>query len=120
MAADARGIPTGAGAHEPADTFALGERSFDDGYDGLPEPATFSVSGGGRTVTVRFERGYPVAQIFTPPGAEFVCLEPMTAPTDALRTHAGLGRVAPGDAFTAVFAIEVAYSSPSSRARATA
>jgi galactose mutarotase-like enzyme len=52
-------------------------------------------------------RGFPVAQVFSPPGAPFVCFEPMTAPTDALRSGMGLRRVAPGDAFTAVFRIAV-------------
>jgi aldose 1-epimerase len=57
---------------------------------------------------MRLVSGYPAAQIFTPPGGRFVCFEPMTAPTNALRSGAGLRRVAPGAAFEAVFSIEVA------------
>jgi hypothetical protein len=43
---------------------------------------------------VTFVRGYPAAQIFSPPGAQFVCLEPMAAPTNVLRSGDGLRRVA--------------------------
>jgi galactose mutarotase-like enzyme len=111
LIADARGIPTGAGEHQPAESFVLGDRSFDDGYDGLREPAAFSVSGAGRTVTVELERGYPVAQVFAPAGKPFICLEPMTAPTNALRSGAGLRQVAPGATFTATFSIAVRDSS---------
>jgi aldose 1-epimerase len=57
---------------------------------------------------VTFETGYPAAQVFSPPGADFICFEPMTAPTNALRSGHGLPRVPPGAAFTAVFRIAVA------------
>ena len=107
LEADARGIPTGAGWRRPAESFALGGRAFDDGFDGLAPGDAVALAGGGRTIAVRLLSGYPVAQVFSPPGAEFVCLEPMTAATDALRTHAGLRTVAPGAEFTAAFAIEV-------------
>jgi galactose mutarotase-like enzyme len=56
------------------------------------------------------ESGYPAGQVFTPPGAPFICFEPMTAPTNALRSGAGLRRVMPGGAFTAVFSIRVSSS----------
>jgi aldose 1-epimerase len=104
---DERGIPTGAGERQPATRFELGERSFDDGYDELASRSAFSVTGGGRTITVELESGYPAAQVFSPRGKDFICLEPMTAPTDALRTGAGLRRVARGDTFIATFSIAV-------------
>src|SRR4051812_31655792 len=93
MALDERGLPTGGERPEPAAVFALGDRGFDDGYDGLPDGTAFSVAGGGRTLTVTLERGYPVGQVFSPPGRSFICFEPMTAPTNALRTGQGLRRV---------------------------
>jgi aldose 1-epimerase len=68
-------------------------------FDGIADGAEFSVAGGGRRPTVTFVTGYPAAQIFSPPGAQFVCLEPMTAPTNVLRSGDGLRRVAPGAAF---------------------
>jgi aldose 1-epimerase len=105
---DDRGIPTGQHEDEPPARLRLGGRGFDDGFDGIAEGAEFSVAGGGRRLVVTFVSGYPAAQIFSPPGAQFVCFEPMTAPTDALRSGYGLRRVAPGAAFTAVFHIAVA------------
>jgi galactose mutarotase-like enzyme len=102
---DARGIPTGASVRAPASEISLGAESFDDGYDRLEPGAVLSVSGGGRRVSIRLDQGFPVAQVFAPPGAPFAALEPMTAPTNALRTGAGLRRVAPGRSFTARFSI---------------
>jgi galactose mutarotase-like enzyme len=104
---DRRGIPTGHREHEPATRLRLGSRGFDDGFDHIADGAQFSVAGGGRRITVTFATGYPAAQIFSPPGAQFVCFEPMTAPTNVLRSGDGLRRVPPGAAFTAVFRIGV-------------
>jgi galactose mutarotase-like enzyme len=55
---------------------------------------------------VGYGDGYDHAQVFAPPGAEFVCLEPMTAPTAALATEA-TPLVAPGESFSARFTIGV-------------
>jgi aldose 1-epimerase len=107
LATDARAIPTGAGDPEPPAGLVLGGRGFDDGYDGLADGACFAAAGGGRRIAVRLLAGYPAAQVFSPPGAQFICFEPMTAPTDALRSGAGLRTVAPGDSFTARFRIDV-------------
>ena len=104
---DDRAVPTGETEDRPAAAFELGDRHFDDGYEGLPAGTEFSVAGGGRTLTVRFERGYPVGQVFAPAGSQFICFEPMTAPTNALRSGAGLRRVTPGREFSAVFSIAV-------------
>jgi aldose 1-epimerase len=38
-----------------------------------------------RRVEVKFEKGYPAAQVFAPRSDDVVCFEPMAAPTDALR-----------------------------------
>jgi galactose mutarotase-like enzyme len=104
---DARGIPAGTGARRPATRFALAGRGFDDGYDGLASRSAFSVAGGGRTLAVELESGYPAAQVFSPAGAPFICFEPMTAPANALRSGSGLRRVEPGEAFGATFSIAV-------------
>lgn len=108
LALDARGIPTGAVAPEAPARFRLGDRAFDDGYDGIAAGAAFAVEGGGRRLTLTHDAGYPVAQVYSPAGAPFVCFEPMTAPVNALRTGAGLRRVIPGDRFAATFSIAVA------------
>jgi aldose 1-epimerase len=105
--ADVRSIPTGQYEDEHATGLTLGSRSFDDGFTGIRDGAQFAVAGAGRRITVTFMSGYPAAQIFSPPGGQFVCFEPMTAPTNALRGGHGLRRVEPGRSLTAVFRIDV-------------
>jgi aldose 1-epimerase len=107
LSLDRLAIPTGETETRTAAEFELGNHCFDDGYDQLPDGAEFSVSGGGRAITVTLERGFPAGQIFAPPGSSFICFEPMTAPANALRTGMGLRRVAPGQEFTAAFSIAV-------------
>jgi galactose mutarotase-like enzyme len=107
LALDERGIPTGDAVPEPAVELTLGGRTFDDGYDALPDGAAFSVAGGGRRIVVTFERGYPVGQVFAPPARECICFEPMTAPANALCSDTELRTVAPGEALSAVFSIAV-------------
>jgi aldose 1-epimerase len=105
---DPRSIPTGHYEDDHAARLTLGRRSFDDGFSRIAEGARFGVAGGGRRLTVSLTKGYPAAQIFSPPGGQFVCFEPMTAPTNVLRSGDGLRRVRPGRSFTAVFRIEIA------------
>lgn len=90
----------------------LGDRTFDDSYPLLQPPSdgaavTFSVSDGTRRIAVEHRAGYPVAQVYTPTGADFICFEPMTAPVDALRTGERLPLAEPGEPFTAEFVISV-------------
>ena len=100
------GIPTGEhddwnGATEP-----LKSVEYDDGFDNVPEGAEFTLAGGDRRVEVKFERGYPAAQLFAPKSDNIVAIEPMAAPTDSLRR--GTYRYAvPGKPETAVFSIKV-------------
>ena len=102
---DDRMIPTG--EREPATALdgPLGDRSFDDGYVGVDHARPFAVEGGGRRIEVRFDERFPYAQVYSPPGAEFICFEPMTAPTNALRTGADLPVVDPGGTFSATWSI---------------
>jgi galactose mutarotase-like enzyme len=44
--------------------------------------------------------------VYVPPGAGFACLEPMTAPTNAL-VAGGYPVVRPGESFTARFSIRL-------------
>ena len=106
LTADHRGLPTGETSPQPATSESLGDEAFDDGYDQVPDSAVFAVSGGGRRIEVRFEHGFPAAQIFAPPGEDLVCFEPMTAPTDALR-RGGYRCAHPGQPAVAVFSIRV-------------
>jgi len=103
---DNTGIPTGATTDRPATAEPLGGNAFDDGFDQVADDAIFAVSGGGHRLEVRFERGYPAAQVFAPTAETVVCFEPMTAPTDALR-RGGYRSARPGEPDTTVFSIRV-------------
>lgn len=92
----------------------LGDRTFDDSFPELlpqgaggADVAVFSVADRSRRISVEHRAGYPVAQVFTPAGADFICFEPMTAPVDALRTGERLPLVQPGEQFTAEFVITI-------------
>lgn len=90
----------------------LGSRVFDDLFDQLKDSGgaggTFTLSGGRRRLSVCFERGYPYAIVWAPPGQELICFEPMTAATNALAS-AWPERlmVAPGESYSARFSIRV-------------
>jgi aldose 1-epimerase len=60
----------------------------------------------GRRLLVHYGAGYGHAQVFAPPGAEFVCLEPMTVPTAALAAGT-TPLVDPGASITAKFTVRV-------------
>jgi aldose 1-epimerase len=106
LAVDDTGIPTGATADWPSTSERLGDKVFDDGFDRVADRAVFAVSGGGRRLEVRFEQGYPAAQIFAPASEPVICFEPMAAPTDALR-RGGYRTARPGAPDTTVFSIKV-------------
>ena len=84
----------------------MGYHTFDDLY-ALGDDRELALESADWRLRVRHEAGYPYAQVYAPPGAEFVCLEPMTAPTNALAAGTGFAGH-PGDSFTATFAIETA------------
>jgi len=104
---DGQGIPTGATDPVALEPSPLGEQTFDDLFLDIPLGTRFALAGGERRIEVIFEEGYPVAQVFAPEGQDFICFEPMTAPTNALVTGDGLRRVSPGAEFTAGFSIAV-------------
>jgi aldose 1-epimerase len=100
---DARGIPTGRAAEAPAEAEPIGSRTFDDLFE-LTGERRLAIQHGERSLSIRFASGYPYAQVFAPPGAAFACLEPMTAPTNAL-VSGDHPVVRPGESFTARFSI---------------
>lgn len=104
---DERGIPSG--REEPADIVSgpLARRSYDDLFTSLAQPPRFVLEGHGRRIEVEFGEGYPVAQVYAPANEQFICFEPMTAPTNALATGEGLRTVAPGAAFRTEFHVRV-------------
>jgi aldose 1-epimerase len=101
------GIPLGGSEAIAAVSRELGERTLDDGYVGVPAGAELAIAGGGRRVAVRMDGGYPCAQVYAPAGEAFVCLEPMTAPANALASGDRLRVVAPGETQRAAFTILV-------------
>jgi aldose 1-epimerase len=103
---DAYGIPTGATDEWAGGTETLRDTEFDDGFDQVRDGSVFAISGGGRRVEVTFEKGYPAAQIFAPRNDNLIGLEPMAAPTDALR-RGGYPVATAGTPATATFAIKV-------------
>jgi aldose 1-epimerase len=60
-----------------------------------------------QSIELELRRGFPYAQLYAPAGEDFVCFEPMTAPTDALRSGRNLPHVAAGELFSSAFAIVV-------------
>jgi galactose mutarotase-like enzyme len=100
---DKRGLPTGESERQAEECEPLGDRAFDDLY-ALDGDRRLSIEAGNGAVTVDLQEGYPFAQVFSPADAPFACLEPMTAPTNALVTGA-CPIVEPGREFTARFSI---------------
>jgi len=98
---DKRGIPTGRSTEEPAEAEPISTRTYDDLFE-LTGQRRLAIEHGGRRLSVLFGAGYPYAQVYAPPGAGFVCLEPMSAPTNAL-VAGGCPVVVPGESFTARF-----------------
>lgn len=102
---DSRGLPTGGRLPVERGPVGLAERSFDDAYALDQATARFVARAPGRELTVELLEGYRFAQVFSPPEAEFVCFEPMTAPANALRSGDGLLVLAPGQEHRATFAL---------------
>lgn len=110
---DDRMIPRGHSVDEPPESRPIGARTFDDAYE-LTAGRTLGIEGHGRRLSVRFGDGYPFAQVYAPPRAGFVCLEPMTAPTNALVSDR-CPVVEPGDTFAARFSIRLERTTPTDR-----
>jgi galactose mutarotase-like enzyme len=103
---DARGIPTGEREPFARAPGPLGDEEYDDLFTGVG--GAFVLQGAGRRISIAFDEGYPWAQVYAPVGEDFICFEPMTAPTNALVSGDGLTHVAPGESFSARFSISLA------------
>jgi aldose 1-epimerase len=104
MQLDDRMLPTGVSEPIRIQPGPLGERSFDDAFDGLTEPPEFAVSGAGKRVSLRFVAGYRFAQVYAPPGRDFISFEPMTAPVNPFESDRTL-LAHPGSSYLARFEI---------------
>ncbi len=98
-------IPTAPGKELLSRAFELAELEFDDGFDVVPTHARFAVEAAGRRLELELLEGYPCAQVYAPRPGEFICFEPMTAPTNALRSGDHLRLLAPGESCRARFAV---------------
>ncbi|HKZ15070.1 MAG TPA: aldose 1-epimerase [Solirubrobacterales bacterium] len=105
---DDRGLPTGEREPTAIEPGPLGARTYDDAFL-APAPGTaFALTGPDRRIELRMDSGYRFTQIFAPADLDAVAIEPMTAPTDALRGGGPeLTSVPPGETFTASFSISV-------------
>lgn len=89
-------IPTG--ERKPVefpDPLPLAGRQLDDVFSnllrGADGTAQFWAEGGRQRITVVYGPKFPVAVVYAPRGRDFVCFEPMAAPTDAFNLeHAGI------------------------------
>ena len=93
---DDRSIPTGERIPLAPRSFVLAGSSWDDGLASLDDPPVFTAAADGLTLTVTFDEGFDWAQVYAPPGKQFICFEPMTAATDALNSGEGLRVLEPG------------------------
>jgi aldose 1-epimerase len=104
---DDRQIPTGEREPVRIEPGPLGDRTFDDGYTDLADPARFVLTGGGRRIAVEFLGGYRYAQVYAPGDDDVIAFEPMTAPTNALVSGQDLQLVPPGESRSAAFSVSV-------------
>src|SRR5205823_3667823 len=96
---DGRGLPTGREEPIEAEEEPLGDRTFDDHF-ALDDDRRFRLG----ALEIEFGDGYPYAQVFAPPGSDFVAIEPMTARVDAL-VGGGYRLVEPAGRFSASFRV---------------
>jgi aldose 1-epimerase len=108
MQLDDRMLPTGVSEPVRVPPGPLGERSFDDAFDGVDDPPAFAVSGAGKRLTLRFVEGYRFAQVYAPPGSDFICFEPMTAPVNPFESARAL-LARPGSSYLARFEIAASW-----------
>lgn len=103
-------LPTGRVNPFPELDDLIGDRTYDDHF-ALGDDRTFVIRDDEHMILVRFDDGYPHLQVYLPgadgllPG-DFVCIEPMTAPSNALCT-ADAPVIAPGERYDATFTITI-------------
>jgi aldose 1-epimerase len=104
---DERGIPAGDEEHFGGFNAPLGDNSFDSGFALIEEGASFAIAGAGWRLSMNLLEGYRYMQVFAPKDKDFIALEPMTAPTNALISGRGLRLLKSGERFRAVFKIRI-------------
>ena len=90
-------IPTGERKPNPyAGGVKLKGIALDDVFAGLPVGATFRVRGKSQTIEVVYGKDYTIGVVYAPAGQNYICFEPMTAPTNAFNTPGSYKSIAPG------------------------
>jgi aldose 1-epimerase len=103
-------IPTGETVVNPfADPHSLRTGQLDDVFTELVRDgdgrARFWVEGAGERITVTYGPKYPVAVVYAPSDKDFICFEPMSAPTNAF--NLGMQQsIAPGEVWRESYWIE--------------
>ena len=111
MLLDNQLIPTGQTVPNPfADPHTLRNGQLDDVFTTLirdPDGrARFHVNGNDERITVTYGPKFDVAVVFAPEGRDFICFEPMSAPTNGFNLARNLQSVAPGETWAESFWIE--------------
>jgi aldose 1-epimerase len=109
---DDRMIPTGDRRPLTSRSFVLADSSWDDGLAGLDDPPVFAATADGRRLSVTFDEGFDWGQVYAPGGNDFICFEPMTAPTDALNSGNGLTILTPGERHRTRFTVTFSRHTP--------
>ncbi len=112
---DRRGLPTGRVAAPNSGPRSLASAAFDDLFRFVADRRV-ALTDGEHRLDLELDGGYPYCQIYAPPDARFCCLEPMTAPTNALVTG-DHQVVAAGDSFSGRF--RASFTSTGSRGSST-
>jgi aldose 1-epimerase len=72
---------------------------LDDVFGGIERDArglaTFAVEGARQRIEVIYGNSYDVAVVYAPAGQNFICFEPMTAPTNAFNMTSPIKKIAP-------------------------
>ena len=77
---DDRHLPTGARRRRTRSRARCPSASSTTPSTRSPTARCSRSTGGGRRVAMRFDAGYPCAQVFAPTDKDLICFEPMTAP----------------------------------------
>jgi galactose mutarotase-like enzyme len=108
---DERLLPVGERTALPPYDDRLADLDFDHGFAFTTPHPTMSIAGNGRRVSVDFLENFPYAHIYAPPSHDYISLEPITAPANALVSHDALPVVEPGGRFAATFRLRVVATS---------
>ncbi len=89
-------------------TCAIREKAWDDCFSGISAGDQIMMRGSGKGLCMTFEEGWRYMQIYSPEGADYVCIEPMTSVTASLSDQdSAMPVVDPGCTFVTAFRINV-------------